>query len=172
MKDHTELDHDCVCGNFNYQALFAIMNGTKTRGSSSILADSRAIWNREWWGRIWIIQEYLLARNVVFICGHHRLDGTDFDLASTVCDSFESVVIWHATAGRMRSAHQSLRDPDTGIFISVNRIPYKIFDRKIFEQDIFTAVVKANEKGFKIGEEGRVRLILGTESMHYSAFLL
>lgn len=155
MKDHTELDHGCVCGSFDYQTLFDIMNGTKTRGSSSIFADSRDIWNREWWGRVWIIQEYLLARNVVFICGQHRLDGTGFDLASTVCDSFESVVAWHASAGRMRSAYQSLRHPDTGMFISVNRVPYKIFDRKIFEQDIFTAVVKANEKGFKIGEEGR-----------------
>ncbi|KAH8647712.1 heterokaryon incompatibility protein-domain-containing protein [Xylariales sp. PMI_506] len=41
----------------------------------------RQLMQRPWWDRAWIIQEYAVARRVVFICGSARLGGNEFDQA-------------------------------------------------------------------------------------------
>ncbi|KAL8847637.1 MAG: hypothetical protein Q9221_007325 [Calogaya cf. arnoldii] len=36
------------------------------------------LFRRPWWGRAWIIQEYTVARDVVFVCGMEEVDGSLF----------------------------------------------------------------------------------------------
>ena len=41
----------------------------------------RALMARNWWKRAWIVQEFALAQNVIFICGNHRLSADDLEAA-------------------------------------------------------------------------------------------
>jgi hypothetical protein len=45
--------------------------------------------SREWWGRVWVWQELVMARNVVFACGDDKIAPTEGD-ASDVFDTFLS----------------------------------------------------------------------------------
>ncbi|KAK5660580.1 hypothetical protein OQA88_13138 [Cercophora sp. LCS_1] len=40
--------------------------------------------NREWWSRVWVVQELSVARNPVFACGNKRLPWAEFSAAFTV----------------------------------------------------------------------------------------
>jgi hypothetical protein len=40
-----------------------------------------AILGREYWGRIWVLQELVLSPRVIFVCGSHRIDTPDADEA-------------------------------------------------------------------------------------------
>lgn len=41
----------------------------------------RALMQRPWWDRAWIIQEYAVARRLLFLCGTGRLGGDEFNQA-------------------------------------------------------------------------------------------
>jgi hypothetical protein len=41
----------------------------------------RALMARNWWKRAWIVQEFALAQNVIFICGDRRLSADDLEAA-------------------------------------------------------------------------------------------
>lgn len=41
----------------------------------------RALMSRNWWKRAWIVQEFALAQDVVFICGDRRLSSNDLEKA-------------------------------------------------------------------------------------------
>lgn len=47
-------------------------------------AQLRAFFKRKWFTRVWVLQEYILAKNAVLVCGHTTIDSQEFLRAHTI----------------------------------------------------------------------------------------
>jgi hypothetical protein len=50
----------------------------------------RAFLNRPWWRRVWIVQECILAKSIVFACGLHRISFQSLQMAMALLAEWET----------------------------------------------------------------------------------
>ncbi|PMD29700.1 hypothetical protein L207DRAFT_520779 [Hyaloscypha variabilis F] len=62
---------------------------TSSRISTYPIDEVAKLLSREWWGRVWVWQELVMAKEVVFVCGEDRIEAADGD-ASDVFGTFMS----------------------------------------------------------------------------------
>ncbi|KAF2273331.1 HET-domain-containing protein [Westerdykella ornata] len=51
---------------------------------SGVLVGLRDLWSRTWWHRIWVIQEYVAAQQIRFLCGHAHITSEHMWLTATL----------------------------------------------------------------------------------------
>jgi hypothetical protein len=52
--------------------------------TSNVLVGLKDIWNRAWWRRIWVIQEYIAAGRIRFFCGNAHVTSEEMWLTATL----------------------------------------------------------------------------------------
>lgn len=68
-------------GELKTQANDTIASWIADRNRKAAWQALEKLFRRQWWRRSWIIQEYAVAREIMFICGDISLDGTKFEFA-------------------------------------------------------------------------------------------
>jgi hypothetical protein len=64
--------------------------------TSNVLVGLKDMWNREWWRRIWVIQEYIAALRIRFFCGSAHVSSEEMWLTSSLYRAYTDHYLNHS----------------------------------------------------------------------------
>jgi hypothetical protein len=101
------------------------------------------ITSRSWYQRVWIIQEYVLAKEVVFCIGDNAIDDPVFRATCILFEIFDLHLQALASAGTPEPIHQTVNAREARLLLNQFRGIYEQ-DRKIPLTDFLRATLQLN----------------------------
>ena len=85
------------------ESLFHSISGWHDQRNLLPVADMKKFLTRPWWGRIWVLQEVTVTKNVDFLCGVKSITQTRLSAAINAYSAF-----WHTLMSKSITDHSSL----------------------------------------------------------------